>query len=231
MLQENLFPRALLLTALVATGCSHYPWPRTPMGAIQRSAGGARQTLIVLLPGVKDRSRVFEDEGFIDAFRRHHTDADVIAADAHAGYYAWGTFERRLRRDVILPARKRYRNIILVGVSLGGYGAVRYAMTHPNEICELVLLSPFLGAGPFLRKLAEAGDEDFRSTWDWLKGHDHPRIILGYGHEDVFLKTDAELGALLPASDVVTTTGVHVWSTWRALLEQILANDLLAAKP
>jgi hypothetical protein len=47
----------------------------------------------------------------------------------------------------------------------------------------------------------------------------------------VFLKTDAELGALLPASDVVTTTGVHVWSTWRALLEQILANDLLAAKP
>jgi pimeloyl-ACP methyl ester carboxylesterase len=215
------------------------------MASLFRAAGAARaDTLLIFLPGRRDRAEVFAQEGFLDAPRRHGWAADVIAADAHLGYYLSGSMVSRLHQDLVAPARKRgYRRIILVGVSMGGYGAVRYAMAHPNQITALVLLSPFLGAGPFQQRMAEAGDEDFKQTWDWLKRYAatnrddkraaevFPRIILGYGHEDLFLLTNLRLRALLPADDVLTTFGAHLWSTFRALFDKLLEKKLLDAEP
>lgn len=197
-------------------------------------------TLIVFLPGRKDRANVFAQEAMLDVVRQHGLAFDMLATDAHAGYYISGSLVRQLDQEVIEPAHRRgYRHIILVGVSLGGYGAVRYAMAHPGFIQEVVLLSPFLGTGPFMRELAEAGDEDFVQTWDWLRRYPlhasdeqrakdgYPRLILGYGQEDLFLHTDNLLSALLPPDDVVTTAGAHLWSTWRTLLKKMLEKGLL----
>lgn len=165
----------------------------------------------------------------------------MLAADAHAGYYVRGSLIRQLHAEVIAPARKQgYRHLVLVGVSVGGYGAIRYAMAHPGEVETLVLLSPFLGAGPFMRELTEAGDEDFAQTWDWLRRYPreasaeqraaagYPSLILGYGEEDLFLlRAENQLRALLPQEDVVTTSGAHVWGTWRTLFKKILDKGLL----
>ncbi len=190
------------------------------------------RTLIVFLPGLKDRARVFEKEGFVELVRQHHLAADIVEADAHVGYYVKGNVVRRLERDVIEPAeRRRYQRIILVGVSMGGYGAVRYVMAHPNQIAEIVLLSPFLGAGPFERELAQPNDPDFKETWDWINhfpvGKPHPRIVLGYGHLDAFVKTDRDLAERLPPADVINLFGAHIWPTWHKLFEQMLERQLL----
>src|SRR5712672_3477612 len=54
--------------------------------------------------------------------------ADIVVADLHFGYYLRQTAIERLREDVILPARTRgYQCISLVGISLGGFGALYYA--------------------------------------------------------------------------------------------------------
>ena len=158
--------------------------------------------------------------------------------------------DRQAYRDMVEVAPETTRVIefrgadgVLVGVSLGAYGAARYAMIYPDEVSTLVLLSPFLGAGPFMRELAEAGDEDFGQTWEWLRRYPkdkspperaaagYPRLLLGYGEEDLFLLTDKQLRELLPADDVVTTGGAHLWSTWHALLTRLLERGLISDEP
>lgn len=233
--------RALtFMLVVVVAGCSHSPRPRAPMGAVRSSLVGARaETVVFFLPGRKDRARVFEDKGLFDIVREKHFPADLIGADAHAGYYERGTFERRFDVDVVEPARKRgYAHLIIVGVSLGGYGAVRYAMRHPGRVETLVLLSPFLGAGSSMQELADADDPDFARTWEWLRRYPgepraraaagYPRIVLGYAEEDLLLHSDSELKKLLPPADVVTIPiGAHEWIAWRKLLGVVLDKHLM----
>ncbi|HEX4461211.1 MAG TPA: alpha/beta fold hydrolase, partial [Polyangia bacterium] len=190
-------------------------------------------------PGRKDRARVFEDKGMFSIVREKQFPADLIGADAHAGYYERGTFERRFESDIVEPARKRgYAHLIVVGVSLGGYGAVRYAMRHPGRVETLVLLSPFLGAGSSMAELADADDPDFARTWEWLRRYPgeprarvaagYPHIVLGYADEDLLLRSDDELKKLLPPADVVTIPiGAHEWNAWRKLLGVVLDKHLM----
>lgn len=213
------------------------PVIRYPVAGERRAA-----TLVIFLPGRRDHASVFARNGLVEVVERAHIGADLIATDAHIGYYKSGSFVRQLHDEIIEPARQRnYRRIILIGVSMGGYGAVRYAMAHPGKVDTIVLLSPFLGAGPVGREIAEAGDEDFEQTRRWLLAYPkdksdvertaahYPRIILGRGEEDLFPITHAELRAALPQHDFFTTPGAHVWSTWHTLLEKILNAKVLTA--
>jgi len=225
-------------------GCAANFEPRTPMPQIAYPVPGARRaaTLIVFLPGRRDHASVFARNGLIEVVQRANLGADLIATDAHIGYYRSGSLVRQLHDEIIEPAHARgYRRIILIGVSMGAYGAVRYAMAHPGKVDVLVLLSPFLGAGPVGREIAEAGDEDFEQTRRWLLSYpksksdaersaaQYPRILFGRGEEDLFPITHAELRAALPPHDVFTTPGAHVWPTWRALLEKMLQRKVLTA--
>ncbi len=198
---------------------------RVPILTLGYPAGPRTDTVVVMLPGIRDRARVFERERFVAAFQRRGLPVDIIAVEAHLGYYVDGSLVRRLHEDVVGPALEHYRHVIFVGVSLGAYGAIRYTMSHPEGVDAIVLLSPFLG--PFMRRLAAAGDDDFNETWDWLKGTTHPRILLGYGHGDAFLASDIALAAVLPRGDVVTVAGIHWWITWRALLSRMLDGGLV----
>jgi pimeloyl-ACP methyl ester carboxylesterase len=241
--------RAVLLVAVVAVvglclasaGCSGIPWPRAPMGSVRSPLAGARpETVVIFLPGRKDRARIFVDKGIFDIVRAKELPADLIGADAHAGYYIRGTFLRRFDLDLVEPARKHgYAHLVIVGVSLGGYGAVRYAMKHPGRVETLALLSPFLGAGSSMQELADADDPDFARTWEWLRRYPgdpraraaagYPRIVLGYGEEDLLLHSDGELRKLLPPEDVVTIPiGAHEWATWRTLVGLMLDKRLLS---
>jgi pimeloyl-ACP methyl ester carboxylesterase len=233
----------LCLALLLSAGCSSIPRPRAPMGAVRSAyAGGRAETVVFFLPGRKDRARIFEDKGIFDLVREKQLPADLIGADAHAGYYVRGTLLRRFEQDLVEPARKHgYAHMMIVGVSLGGYGAVRYAMRHPGRVETIVLLSPFLGAGSAMQDLADADDPDFVRTWDWLRRYPgerraraaagYPRIVLGYGEEDLLLHSDGELKKLLPPEDVVTIPiGAHEWNAWRKLLGLILDKDLMSAE-
>lgn len=243
ILRSGIIPLGTLFALATLFGCSTALPPRTPMPVLRYPFFTASEkiadTLLIFLPGRRDRAPIIEEKGMLEVVRKSGIAADVIAADAHIGYYKRGTFVRQLHDELIEPSRQRgYKRIVLVGISMGAYGALRYAMVHPGRIDTIVLLSPFLGAGPINREIAEAGDEGFEQTRDFIKHYPtdagekertsrgYPRLILGYGDEDLFPGTNAEIRAVLPKRDVFTHPGAHLWSTWRGLLGKILTQDL-----
>jgi len=151
-------PFSVLLLAVLLLGC--YPATKAPMDIVQYGSGQGAGTrlLIVYLPGNGDRITVLEREGLLAGLRAHGVNADVVAADAHLGYYIDGTIFTRIREDVIAPARaKGYVQIWLVGNSLGGYGAISYLRLHPEDITGVVLLGPFLGERSVINGIKQAG--------------------------------------------------------------------------
>ncbi len=153
----TLMPISVLL-AVFFFGC--IPATKVPMDMVRYSSGENAGTslLIVYLPGNGDRITVFEREGLLAGLRAHGVNADVIAVNAHLGYYVEGTIFTRIREDVIAPARsKGYGRIWLVGNSLGGYGSLSYLRLHPEDITGVVLLGPFLGDRSIISGIKDAG--------------------------------------------------------------------------
>jgi len=61
---------------------------------------------------------------------------------------------------VVTQARSAYRSLplVLVGHSMGGLVAARYAQTHPGEVAGLVLSGPVLGEWAVVDRLLEADE-------------------------------------------------------------------------
>jgi pimeloyl-ACP methyl ester carboxylesterase len=182
---------APLLCVLTAFGC-FYPAPKAPLDTLPYDApGGDRKQLIVFLHGNGDGLNVFDENGIVAAVRARDLPVDMIAVNAHLGYYMTGSILARLKKDVIDPARARgYRRIWLVGNSLGGYGCISYARQYPQDIFGIVLLGPFLGDKKIIREIRESGGlqkwdpgaipENSRETWEkelwkWLKDGDQQK--------------------------------------------------------
>jgi pimeloyl-ACP methyl ester carboxylesterase len=176
---------ALFLSLIFVAGCLQ---PITvPIETIRYEApdGQAHRLLFVFLPGNGDPITVFQEEGLVKAVRQRGLPADMIAVNAHIGYYRNGTVLTRLKEDVIGPAiAKGYEQIWLVGNSLGGYGSLSYAREYPDDVTGVVLLGPFLGPKSIVDKIKRAGgilqwtpaevklkseDEWDKHLWLWIK--------------------------------------------------------------
>jgi pimeloyl-ACP methyl ester carboxylesterase len=153
----------LIATALTVSGCTHDRPLVNPIPVQYHISGNhPSTTLLVLLPGIHDRISIFETHGFIDSIRQSGQPCDLVSVDAHYGYYNAGIFVERLHNDVIVPARRAgYTNIIIVGISLGGYGALLYANSYHTEITTLVLLAPWLGGDEVVDSIAAAGGLEY----------------------------------------------------------------------
>lgn len=202
--------------------------------------------LLVMLPGAMHKPHDFARNGFTQALRRRNLPVDTVAVDAHLGYYLERNLDQRLTGDVIAPARDAgYERIWLLGISLGGMGALTYARAHPEEIAGVAVLAPFLGVQGTIDEIVRAGGidrwqpgaidahDDERSLLAWLKtygteGAALPPVHLGYGTEDRFVAASEILGARLPPERIVTLGGGHDWETWCALWEKLLDRDLFA---
>lgn len=176
-----------LLLALLAFGCYPPYRPATvPIGTIRYDApGGTHRELLVYLPGYGDNPSAIEENGLVKAAWKRGVAADIVGVDAHLGYYQEGTILTRLKEDVIDPAKAGgYKNIWLVGNSLGAYGAILYARYHPQDITGVVLLGPYLGEKKTIDEVRKAGGlrqwdpgevgsntkEDWgKQIWLWLK--------------------------------------------------------------
>ena len=103
-------------------------------------------TLLVFLPGAYLKPDEFEREGFISAVRERHLAADSLLVDADVSYYYDQTLSERLHADVIEPQRaKGYKSIWLVGISIGGFGALIHELSRPGSVDGIVALAPYLG--------------------------------------------------------------------------------------
>jgi len=192
--------------------------------------------LLVMLPGAGMKAQEFVEHGFVAALRARAIPVDVVIADAHADLYLDGSILERLRADVILPAMGRgYDALWMLGISLGGMGALGYAREHPRQIEGILLLAPFLGVPGMIAEVRRAGGlahwqpgsvagDRERAVLAWLRepGPGPPLLFLGYGRGDRFAAGHALLAERLPAARVVTEKGGHDWETWAKLWQQIL---------
>lgn len=208
---------------------------------------GANRSLLVMLPGATDRPEDFVEQGFIQAVRARSVPIDVVAVDAHMDYYLDHSVVERLETDVIAPARaKGYVRIWLMGISLGGMGALAYARRHEMDVAGVILLAPFLGTRGLIAEVVRAGgldrwqsgkiesNDEERALLAWLKEYraDKPgsaRIYLGYGKGDRFSSASEMLAQRLPAERVAIMEGGHDWPTWIRLWKHLLERDLFVA--
>lgn len=240
------------LTTL-SSGCALVVPPTLPRMDVLRFPGpcaGSSPTLVVMLPGAYSRPPEFVEAGFPQALAERGLAADVCIADAHLGYYSDRSIVRRLREEIVQPARAQgYRRIWLVGISLGGFGALGYAVRHGAEIDGVLALAPYLGPRRLMQEINEAGgvaawraagladsaagaaDELDREIWRAYSGpaaaRPAPALYLGYGREDRFADAHRHFAELLPPARVSTAAGGHDWPAWRALWQGWLAQGLL----
>jgi pimeloyl-ACP methyl ester carboxylesterase len=242
--------RKLIAPALLAAlpGCSvffpapaplHMTWSRC-------EACGSERTLLVLLPGRGSDGHDFVDKGFVDAVSRSGLAADSVAVDATLGYYMRRTLIARLSEDVLVPARSMgYRRIWLVGISMGGLGALLTARQHAGQLDGIFLMAPYLGDDDVINEIASQGGlagwsppatedpEDYqRNVWRWLKRYTRPetstpKLYLGFGSEDRFAKANGLLAATLPDDHVLRVRGEHDWGPWRELFDAFLRSGAL----
>ena len=211
------------------------------------SATGRTTTLVVWLPGRGDVLADFAREGIVATMQEAGVKADAIVVDAHLGYYYQRTIIDRLRADVLLPARQQgYRRIVLVGVSLGGLGALLNERDNHGSVDALVLLSPNLGdedrlfvritaaGGPVpwaAGRDAQSGDV-FEQLWTFLGTHSAvlPPTWLFSGRSDPYGCGHRLLAGMLPAARVTTIAGTHDWPTWRILWRDVCFHSAVFEK-
>jgi pimeloyl-ACP methyl ester carboxylesterase len=243
----------LIALAVLFAGCASGRPALVPVPTIAHAARPTARasTLIVLLPGKGSRAGDFQHNGFIDSARERGMDADFVEADLCFSYYEEGTDAKRLWEDVVTPARTAgYERLWLVGISLGGSGAIRFAREHPDAVAGLVLLSPWLGPPEASVPIRAAGGlaawtpepqaaaGPFASlvlgNWEFLKsvsatGGRRPTLYLGYGLDEPMGPSLDVLAASLPADHVVHVPGSHRWKTWRALWNEMLLRHVFDA--
>ncbi len=234
----------LLLSTLIISGCAAFQyWPDDQLSRDDAGMSGQYDTLIVFLPGIEDTAWDFRKFGFQQALKKHGVKADTVAVNAHAGYYVSQEIVERLHQDVILPARLNgYKNIWLVGVSLGGLGSILYTRAHPEEVKGIVLIAPYLGRKSAIARLVGPEPTPRMSMfnllpvgfepelWAWLDEHANhpgsPKIYLGYGSMDKLVYAHRALQPLLPPERVLALPGDHTWVTWTKLWNGLLDRGL-----
>lgn len=201
-------------------------------------------TLLIFLPGAYLKPEEFEREGFISAVRERHLAADSLLVDADVSYYYDQTLSERLHADVIEPQRaKGYTSIWLVGISIGGFGALIHELARPGSVDGIVALAPYLGRRVLGAEIKKAGglrtwqaptgpqpdEEPDRKLWPFFQQYleakpsqDLPQLYLGFGLADRFASNHKLLADALPPGRVFTTEGGHDWPEWRQLWRNVL---------
>ncbi len=235
----------VVLAALLA-GCAYVRSPEIPMAKVRYTQLGAAKArgALVLLPGFGDGPETFADHGFLAALRRRAPQYDVIAADAHFGYYRKRCLVERLERDLIGPLlREGYRELWLVGTSMGGFGAVAYAREHPERITGLLLFAPYMGPKDVVEEVKRVGlckyrapqagpiddQESFaRANFGYLGERActtrDVALWLAVGADDGLFGANRMLGEALPPQHFLVMEGGHSWKVWTPAVDQLAAR-------
>ena len=229
-----------MLVVAFLQGCAPFRSTKGPMNSVHNrlECSTPPTTLIVFLPGAYDTPQDFIDQGFVSAVRKQNIHADIQLVDAHMGYYTDQQILQRLENEVIVPAHaKGYTRIWFVGISLGGYGTMLYAMNRPQVIDGFFIMAPYMGARDIPAQIQKQGGLKNWSSevqgnadvdlWRWLKGYSAsntglPEAYLGYGASDRFAQPNGVLAEVLPPGNSFVTPGGHDWPVWQKLFSSFL---------
>ena len=230
---------ALLALGSLLVGCGPLRPSPTPIPQVVVHDAEPARCLAVLLPGRHSRPEAFREAGFGEAVGERGLAMDVVAVDAHLGYYRKRTVVERLVADVLAPARGRgYDEVWVAGTSLGGLGGLLLLRDHPDAVAGVYAIAPFLGDDEVIAEIAAAGGprrwqppatieegDISRELWarladsDWTAG---APLYLGWGRTDSLARSNAMLAELLPPERTFLDPGGHDLQTWNRLWEQFL---------
>ncbi len=239
---------SLVGITLAACGGSSSTLPGT-LAQVRDAPLGADDAgcLIVFLPGAGDEADDYVEHGFFSEVRRAGVDADLVAANVTVPYYRADNAIERIYEDVLEPAKRAgYERVWVVGISMGGGGALRVAATHTDDVAGVVLLAPLIGGPGLFRDVLAVGgpqnfepDDELRRTggpfvdaWHWA-GHRERAdgsvtpLYLAYGFEDPLARMSETLALALPESHVIRGGGGHRWVVWQELWRGLVAGGFL----
>ena len=243
---KPLLPALGALVLLGLSACAPFGDAKSPLPLeVAPASESPARTLVVVLPGRRDDVDTLRDVGIARAFTQRWPHAEVVLAGATMAYYRDGSVTRRLHDEVIAPARARgVREVWLCGASMGGLGAMLYALEYPGEVDGLVLLAPYLGEPELIRGIAEGGGlrgwdpgparpvtrdnfgvEVWKRLAQWAREPDAgPEIWIAFGREDRLAKAAPLLAELVPGDRLLIRDGGHQWRVWTPAAAEIAAR-------
>lgn len=195
-------------------------------------AGVTASTRVLFLPAAYSSPEDFVQAGFVAAVRERALPLDLVFADVNLQHLTDRTILRRVRHELVLPARALgCTSIWICGISLGGFIGLSFAARYTAEIDGLCLLAPYLGNHMITGEIERAKgvatwtpgelapDDDERRVWRYIKSraHQHVAIRLGYGREDRFAHSHRMMAAALDPQNVQVVAGGHEWPVWSQL--------------
>ena len=141
------------------------------------------KSLLIILPGRGDTIESLEEEGFVEIFHQFYPNIDAVIIGAHLGYYKKNMIEERLIEDIILPAiESGYKKIWIMGISLGGAGALKMFEKHNDKLTGIVLIAPYSGSKKFHNNLTNfvAGRDIDKATKSLKKKRRFTHFGSGY---------------------------------------------------
>jgi pimeloyl-ACP methyl ester carboxylesterase len=211
-------------------------------------APDAERILLVMLPGASMAAEDFTRHGFIAALRAYDWPIDVISVETGIDRYLDNRIVEDLHKELISPAQTNgYRRIWMLGISLGGMGALLYAQAHPKTVQGIFLLSPFIGTRGLIAEIADAGglrhwagvqqaptpEQSLLTSLTRYQAEDEKWaiLLLAYGVNDRFAGAHRLLAEVLPRDRVFTAEGSHDWETWTRLWHRMLSIAPFAIPP
>lgn len=178
----------------------------------------------------------------------------VVCPNGERGFYtdakgdAQAAFETSITRDLIGFMDGAFRTIpkregrVVGGLSMGGYGALKLALKHPDLFCAAVSHSgalsaashPLTGADPWQaeqRKIfgehPEDGPDDLRALAKGIAKSRLPALRIDCGTEDFLLDANRSFHARLEAlglpHEYQEYPGGHSWDYWDRHVQEALA--------
>jgi len=160
------------------------------------------------------------------------------ADEAHGhAYWTWVSEELPQRVAEMFRVSRRPQDTYVAGLSMGGYGAVRLGLTHPDRYAGVASLSGALDVhvlekaerAELLRRVFD-GEIPPEADLDALletTGAEAPPLWIGCGTEDELMPANRRFATRARAAglDVTTDfrTGEHEWGLWDAMVSDVIA--------
>lgn len=218
-----------------------------------------RYAVVYLLHGLTGHHNDWTDRSKLAEFALKHRFI-IVTPEGDDGWYSDSPaipadkYESYIVKELIPEIDKRFRTLpgrehrVIAGLSMGGYGALKFGIKFPNMF---TLVGSFSGAfvtgqwsesvggnkliGKSLDKVYGPPNSESRKKNDLFslvraltpdKVRGLPYIYLSCGTEDVFIKTNRDFLALLNEKNVPNqasfTKGGHDWGFWSDQVGQFL---------
>ncbi|MEN3944006.1 YqiA/YcfP family alpha/beta fold hydrolase [Prosthecobacter sp. SYSU 5D2] len=203
---------------------------------IYEAPTGRATELVVLLPGRHSKPEEFVREGIVRQVQEKRPGSRIIVPDLHLRYYMERTASQCLWEEIIHPARQKGLPVTLMGVSLGGLGALITWLEHPQDIRQVLLLAPYLGEEELMTEIRENGlatsgfplkephNQEDAMRLLWVKMHKLKSLAtspalpirLSCGRKDRHLSANRLFAErFLSPEQYQEVAGGHDWAAWR----------------